>query len=712
MKKLFSLLTVMAFALPMLAAGTASDAYLNISKYATIDQAGATVEGMETIYKYTEVPGGYWLTLSNYGVMKTDGTQNWFTNDVTDADNTATYINPWTATDVFQGPSAYFGENTAYTAKYKQPTKYQTFYVTFCTQVKQFAYNHSSSSYYLLKMNIYECTANGDGTVTADATPVQTIENTQIGAEVLASGELDPDKIYKVEIANSYSYLYEIAFKTPGLFDGEITAPEAYDVTDLVTHPTYEGSQDIISEAFTCHWSPCQGAKSYTVRVYPSGTQDGLVFRDKFTNCTANDVYEEAYENDEEHQVTLNGHADNNGWVGRNVQGADGGVVINNNGTLYLSGSEADFKIYRYVKNFTVKFKAKAYGNDTNCKLRLANGNNGLTVDVTDTEQYYTMVVEREFPDYYSILYPGFLFQNMSYEEGNNRVVLSDFKVYFGDYSDPQDAVSPRYIHPAWDGDTTFVYNIPADSTSFRFGKYINEEGNEQIDMSIGLLDYALYYYDVQAVYYGDQESAWSNQIPICIKPWPEDLFLEDSDDDDPIVRPSEFYLVGTFNDWNQAEDGGRLAFTATDTQGVYETVGTLEDNAEFKVITPAEDGWTWYGGQDDNGVGYFLINNDLFNAPLAMVDGANFRIENGGEYTFRVNSNNMTLTVVSAANPALPGDVNGDGQVTSVDVTVLYNYLLTGDTEFLINGDQSGDGEISSVDVTVVYNILLGVDY
>ena len=54
-------------------------------------------------------------------------------------------------------------------------------------------------------------------------------------------------------------------------------------------------------------------------------------------------------------------------------------------------------------------------------------------------------------------------------------------------------------------------------------------------------------------------------------------------------------------------------------------------------------------------------------------------------------------------------GDVNGDGHVTSVDVTALYNYLLNGDSSNLINGDVDGDGHISSVDVTAVYNILLG---
>ena len=55
-------------------------------------------------------------------------------------------------------------------------------------------------------------------------------------------------------------------------------------------------------------------------------------------------------------------------------------------------------------------------------------------------------------------------------------------------------------------------------------------------------------------------------------------------------------------------------------------------------------------------------------------------------------------------------GDVNGDGFVTSIDVTVLYNFLLTGDTEFMVNGDQDKDGSITSADVTYVYNILLSM--
>ncbi|MBO4721441.1 MAG: dockerin type I repeat-containing protein, partial [Muribaculaceae bacterium] len=63
------------------------------------------------------------------------------------------------------------------------------------------------------------------------------------------------------------------------------------------------------------------------------------------------------------------------------------------------------------------------------------------------------------------------------------------------------------------------------------------------------------------------------------------------------------------------------------------------------------------------------------------------------------------------AQTPRVKGDVNGDGSVTSVDVTALYNFLLNGDDSGLANGDVDGDGYVTSGDVTFVYNILLGIE-
>ena len=54
-------------------------------------------------------------------------------------------------------------------------------------------------------------------------------------------------------------------------------------------------------------------------------------------------------------------------------------------------------------------------------------------------------------------------------------------------------------------------------------------------------------------------------------------------------------------------------------------------------------------------------------------------------------------------------GDVDGDGIITAVDVTAIYNVLLGSDYEYVATADVDGDGEITAVDVTIIYNILLG---
>jgi hypothetical protein len=189
---------------------TASDPYLDISKYETIDEAGWNTSDIRNLYKYTEYENEEcgWLTLSNYGVIKADATQNWFTNGGT----VRTGSDTWTAIDVFPGSASYFADEGQF-ADFSED--FQTFYVTNCSQVKQLAVNRSNSTY-PLKMYIYECTLNDDGTLTSSETAIQTKQNTTTNTkEVLASDELDPSKIYKVAIFNDFSKLYEIGFKTP-----------------------------------------------------------------------------------------------------------------------------------------------------------------------------------------------------------------------------------------------------------------------------------------------------------------------------------------------------------------------------------------------------------------------------------------------------------------------------------------------------------------
>ena len=107
-------------------------------------------------------------------------------------------------------------------------------------------------------------------------------------------------------------------------------------------------------------------------------------------------------------------------------------------------------------------------------------------------------------------------------------------------------------------------------------------------------------------------------------------------EEDQPVVEEG-FFLVGDFNGWSQAADGGRLAFDEYDNlEGV-----ELEAGGEFKVIAFDEDGSTiWFGGRDDNNVGYFLLNNDLMGQGFMCVEGnsgANFRVEEAGTYNIQL---------------------------------------------------------------------------
>ncbi len=108
-----------------------------------------------------------------------------------------------------------------------------------------------------------------------------------------------------------------------------------------------------------------------------------------------------------------------------------------------------------------------------------------------------------------------------------------------------------------------------------------------------------------------------------------------------PVVPEySEFYIVGTFNDWNKEENGGRIELVANEDETEFTGTVELEANAEFKIITPDEtatDGWKYFGGEDANQVGFFLINNDMLNINITLVDGSNFRVDGAGEYSFTV---------------------------------------------------------------------------
>ena len=340
--------------------GTASDPFLNIANYETIDEAGASADGMNTIYSYAEYENDdcAWLTLSSYGVQKTDASQNWFT-----CTSLTQYSNTWNANDVFPGQTAYFGSNQAYSV-YGSGT--QSFYVTNCSQVKVFvkgsSYSSSSAS-----LQIYECTLNANGSVTPATSAVDTKE----GADgIITSANLDESKIYMVKLTGGGSYpdLLEIGFKT---------ALSQYE-TPVATPAT-----DITANSFVANWTPCEGADSYILRVVPKNYD---LITENFANFTKAGSIDLGN--------TLDNYMDNAGWTGSKLYEAVGGVRFGTGSSVGSLTSPA-LDLSTGEGKVTVKFKAKTFNNDTNCNFKVSCGNASETVTVADNnETSYTVVLD------------------------------------------------------------------------------------------------------------------------------------------------------------------------------------------------------------------------------------------------------------------------------------------------------------------------------
>ena len=159
-------------------------------------------------------------------------------------------------------------------------------------------------------------------------------------------------------------------------------------------------------------------------------------------------------------------------------------------------------------------------------------------------------------------------------------------------------------------------------------------------------------------------------------------------------------YLFGSW-DWTtgvafvKGEDG---LWTATKEMAVGDT---------FKLVDQDD---VWYGGVDENSVGYFEINTNLVNNPIALVSpGADFKMAVAGTYTLTADLVNKTLKLTDNATPALKGDVNGDGDVNVVDITALIDVIMNDVTDNP-RADVNEDGRIDVVDITALIDIIMNM--
>ena len=496
--------------------GTASDPFLDLAKYESIDEAGFT--GISKLYNYTEYPEQdcAWLTVSNYGMMNNTGTQKWFTHGGEKKYGTEN----WSATDVFLGNTAYFS-GSGYYANWNED--YQTFYVTNCSQVKQFAYN--SGSTYPLLMDIYECTLNADGSITAGNTSIDHKTSTQYSTtEVISSIELNPEKIYKIAIYNDYSRLYEIGFRMP---------------LETVATPVATEATKIGATSFIANWLPCEGALNYTLRVQPVVAQ-GL-FTETFAKCETAGSQNIGNKLDE--------YTDNAGWTGSSVYSAVGGLRLGtgaNVGTITTPAidlTSSPGKVY-------VKFSAKTFTNnsgksDADCNFKISCGDASETVVIPGAEEDSYMV---------ALDCASAAGQNIKFETtaGGKRVIVTKVEIY---NTEPATGAAVEPI---------IITNI-ADTTAYAV---------------TGLLPETSYSFDVKAIYdpqvFGKAESSWSNMI--FFKTLSASGIVGDVNGDGEVTGSdvTALYNAILFNDFSAIVNGdqnGDGEITGSDVTAVYNII-------------------------------------------------------------------------------------------------------------------------------------------
>ncbi|MBR5086375.1 MAG: M6 family metalloprotease domain-containing protein [Muribaculaceae bacterium] len=137
---------------------------------------------------------------------------------------------------------------------------------------------------------------------------------------------------------------------------------------------------------------------------------------------------------------------------------------------------------------------------------------------------------------------------------------------------------------------------------------------------------------------------------------------------------------------------------------------------AKFILYCSTDNGETWNAVANSEGETTSTVGANstvTLQYTFDMNVPARYRINmSAGATSYKAYVDDFTIyyTDEIPGEDVVPGDVNGDGQVTSSDITALYSFLLTGDLSSIVNGDQDGDGDIASSDVTTVYSILLGI--
>jgi hypothetical protein len=187
---------------------------------------------------------------------------------------------------------------------------------------------------------------------------------------------------------------------------------------------------------------------------------------------------------------------------------------------------------------------------------------------------------------------------------------------------------------------------------------------------------------------------------------------------DEPVTP---VYILGEVNDQGWAANAGvPMQYDAEN--GVYTATVTLDGRGEsgenyFSFTTELAEynddgGWAYiepfrFGAVSE---GDFWYSDQLAGWPLSLTydNGQAFRVM-GGEYTLKLDLENMKLFVEKVGVEGLRGDVNGDTFVNITDVITLINAILSSNFDgiYMRNADVDYSYELNISDVIKVINFV-----
>lgn len=249
-----------------------------------------------------------------------------------------------------------------------------------------------------------------------------------------------------------------------------------------------------------------------------------------------------------------------------------------------------------------------------------------------------------------------------------------------------QDSVTVKYQIPGTSTTRNVTFSVNFEDSPFEWDNMLDDYSGDYTDAQGQAVAQLCYYCSVAAQSTYDQFGTGSSDAK-CI-----DAFINHFDYNDTthyIIRsrytePEWMEMVYT-----ELSNSRPIFYSARDINvelGIFGGHNFIIDGYDEDGLVHVN--WGWHGQEN----GYYDI-----------------ALLNPGLYTY--DEWQAMYVGLYPNKETVVGDVNGDGSLTTVDITAIYNYLLNGDETYITTSDVNGDGFITSSDITFIYNILLGTN-